>query len=1279
MLLSRAIWKARWLAILGLCLICPTLVSAQSTGGRILGRVADPTGAVLANVQVTLVNEETGVARTSTTNESGDYVFPEVPVGNYRAEFDLAGFKKNVHRGITLQLNQVLTLNMVMQIGEAKEVVEVTSEAPLVDTTTTQLGTVVNDRAIAQLPLNQRDTYQFLSLQPGVQSQVGADLYYGGNTTGSVSVNGGRGRANNFSVNGGDANDAFVNLPTVQPSPDSVEEFRILTNSFDAEYGRNSGSVVNVVTKSGTNQFHGNVYEFFRNKVLNSNGYFDTTKAKYIQNQFGGTFGGPLKKDRTFFFASYEGNRIRQGQSGDVINVPTAAERSGDFSQNALGQPFAGTFDSTTGFFANVLNTRSDPATGQTCPDAIAALGGVAPTSGANWSDVFPTNVIPVACQDPVARDLMRFIPAANIGTSQYQAVLTGSTRQDQTTLRIDHRINDRQNLTGYYYFTDVANFMPFNNFQAAGANVPGFGANSASRYQQVNISHTWTLTNAIVNEARFTYMREGQGTFNHPQTTNSVVDSCTSAAAQFCFTGFSDSTAVNSLDPSGLGNFKFGITPGLGSTREGVPDISISGGATIGNNFEGELPQVGNSFQWTDDLTVVKGNHTMKFGGDIRRMKFDQTLYFEVSGYLQYFGGGPNDPGYFVQDQSGNSTQNLYPNYLLGLPDSYQQGAAQNEHVRSNSVYLFAQDSWKIRPNLTLNYGLRWELNTPLNDIGHRVQTFRPGQSTQIYPCLDTGSNDCASEFPTGLVFPGDKGVPDGLTQTYYRSFAPRIGIAWDPWKNGKTSIRAGWGMFYNPIEQLVLEQFSAEPPFGISLGASNTLFNTPFVDQFGNVSPNGAGGPDGKHGILDPPRGQPLDWSVYRPILLFGEFQPHMRSQYSDQYNLNIQRELTKDLQLQVGYVGSQGHRLLASRDINPGNPQTCLDLQSISDATGNGNLACGAFSEDNQFIIPAGTTLPVDLHMPYGPQAVVPAGTTLTNDINLVGIRPYSSPNCNPMTGAGCPPDGTPVFTNIFAEDTVANSAYNSFQTSLLKRFSHGLQAQVAYTWSKSMDQASSFEDFLDPFNPKKTRSLSLYDARHRFVLSYYWELPISKKSGFAGFALNGWAVSGITQFQSGFPIHVLSYDDQDLTGNAGIGFSSPTVPDQIAKFHKLDPHGAGNRGFDPNSFTANGSDPTQPPCSAGAVFNCYQPTLLGRTGTAPRTICCGPGLNNSDVSLQKNTSINERFRTEFRLDVFNVANHTKFYNPDGNITDGPDFGRVKRAGPPRLMQFALKLYF
>src|ERR1700687_5055356 len=357
MLSLRPRWYVVCLAI-AISSSIPTLLSAQGTAGRIVGRVADSSGAILPGTKVTLVNKATNVSRDTKTNDNGDYDFVEVPVGTYRLEFDLTGFKKNVRRGVSLDIHQVITLNMTMHVGATQEVVDVTSEAPLVETTSTQLGAVVGDRAVSELPLNSRDTYQFLQLQPGVMSTAGSSnsIVYGSNNAGAVSVNGGRGRSNNFSVNGGDANDQFVNLPTVQPSPDSIQEFRVLTNTFDAEYGRNSGSVVNVITKSGSNAVHGNLYEFFRNTVLNANPYclaavdgVTCDKPQSNQNQFGGTFGGPIVKDRTFFFASYEGRRVRQGITSPLVFVPTASERpsaSPLFSDFSSESPLAGTWTS---------------------------------------------------------------------------------------------------------------------------------------------------------------------------------------------------------------------------------------------------------------------------------------------------------------------------------------------------------------------------------------------------------------------------------------------------------------------------------------------------------------------------------------------------------------------------------------------------------------------------------------------------------------------------------------------------------------------------------------------------------------------------------------------------------------------------------------------------------------------------------------------------------------------------------------------------------------------
>jgi len=1254
----RARWTALCLALV-LSLLLPTFLSAQGASGRILGRVADPSGAVLAGVKVTLVNQATGISRDALTNDSGDYNFVEVVPGTYTLQYELKGFKKNVQKDVIVDVNQVVTLNSALQIGTSQETVEVTSEAPQVDTTSTQLGAVINDRSVNELPLNTRDTYQFLQLQPGVQAQLGSSgtLFAGTSDAGSVSVNGGRTRANNFNVNGGDANDQFVNTPTIQPTPDSVEEFRVITNTFDAEYGRNSGSVVNVITKSGTNAFHGNVYEYFRNTVLDARGYPDTSKPQLNQNQFGGTFGGPIKKDRSFFFLSYEGRRIRDGVPGQLLNVPTTPEFGGDFS-DVGGFTNGGSI--TSPFVAQVLDGRSgcDAALGLPAGGIYAAGGGTTFTS-VPWSSVFPAGVIPTACQDPVAANLLqRYVPAANTGANQYQVVPVGTINADQFTARFDHRINDHQSLTVYYYFNDGRELDPYNEFEAAGASLPGFGSYNNARDQQWDINHTWTINNALVNEAHFTYMREGELGYLKNQTSDAVTASCSGSASAYCFTGLSDSSTIQNAFGTAA---NLGITTGLSSNLTGVPFVNISGGASFGNNFEGFLPQVGNSFQWSDELSWVKGTHTFKFGVDIRRARFDQFYYYNVNGEFTFDNSGPN------AIIPGDGDQ--YAEFLLGLADTYSQGSGQREDVRSTSVFPFVQDSWKIKPNLTLNYGLRWEFTPPPTDISGHVETFRPGQNSSVYPCGITNSTSywqglgianptCANTGtePTGLVVPGDPGVPAGMTTTYYKAFAPRIGIAYSPGRDAKTSIRAGWGLFYNPIEELVLAQFGAEPPFGGSSYFSDTFFNTPFVNQGDFTSPNPF------NGIITPTKGAPTDLSLFRPILLYGEFQPHLRSQYTSQYNLTVQRELTNSMMLQIGYVGSEGHRLLASHDINPSNPQSCLDIINIAAAnpaavSSYGAAAtCGPTVEDSQWsvTIPAG----YPFHMPNG---TILNGTGQT--INLVGLRPYSSPNCNPLlpaatAGTGCPFDGIPVFSSIFAEDTIANSSYNALEMMLQKRFSHGLQFQAAYTFSKSLDDGSTFEETLDPFNFNASRALSIFNSAQRFVVSYDWELPIRKYQGFAGRVLDDWEVSGITQFQSGFPIRLNTEDDTELIDSTFfLGTEAPSLngPLQI-----LNPKKNGGFYLNYNQF----SDP--PP----GQFN---------NGTQ-RTLCCGPGLADWDFSIHKKIAFSENRYFQFRAEIFNVFNRTNFSNPDGGYSDGPtEFGKITSAGDPRLLQFALKYFF
>ena len=1339
------------LGAIAVALLCGAPRASAQTGGRIRGTVTDPSGGAVAAATVQLINQATHATREVQSAENGEYIFIEVPVGTYEIDVTQAGFKKYARKGIGLDLNQVISVDIALQLGTSSETVEVTGAPPVVDTTSTQLGKVVNDRAATELPLNTRDTYQLLQLQPGVQSQLGSNLFYGSSDSGVVSVNGGRGRSNNYEVNGGDANDVFVNLPAIQPSPDAIEEFRILTNTFDAEFGRNSGAVVNVVTKSGTNTIHGDAYDFFRNTVLDAGNFFDNAngvpRAVFKQNQFGATLGGPLKKDKTFIFGSYEGRRTRQGISSGQVTLPTGqvtaagatGELGGDFSGIGTQTQFYGSL--VDPFFAGILAGRSGGACNTDATNQEAAnpfmgyTGGIA--AGVPYAEIFPGKKIPTSCFDPTAVSLLNYLPSgANPSTGIVDTAPIQRVRGDQFTLRFDHQLTASQQLAVYYYFDDSFTFQPFSFFQAAGANVPGFGDNGTTRFQQWNVSHTWTLGASAVNEARFTYFREGQKQLDHPVNVSSDGTAHTvcqqpgpfpTVASANCF---QDPTLPTSA----------GITTTLPG-HAGVPNIAVSGGFNIGNNFEGELPQVGNVFSWSDNYSRIIGKHSLKFGGDVSRERFDQNLFFETTGLQTILsvqdlcqpGINPDTknctPIIFGNDDVGFADS--YANYLLGFVNTYNQGGNQGENLRNTMVALFAQDSWKIKPNVTLNYGLRWELNTPYGDNGHRLQTFRPGAIDTTFNCqlsasypsgvanpdngillaASGGDTNCNpgggadSVFPLGLVFPGDKvngqAVPEGVTQTYYKSFAPRVGLAWSPgatsgWLKkltggpGKSSVRMGWGIFYNPIEQLVLEQFSAEPPYGGSNTLFSTLLNTPFEFASGGVCAAsfptlpGCPGLDGSvpapnpfGGRLSPPRGSNVDWSQFRPIVAFGEFQPNLRSQYSEQYNFTIQRELAKDLVFQIGFVGTQGHRLLLTHDLNAGNPQTCLDLAAVL-GTFSG---CGPFGADFNYFIPANTLPPgVVFHLPYtnsstgtGPNVPCPYFNAPSsclvvgpnpNPITIAGTRPFSSPFCQPTgptSGTGCPPD-IPVFSSIFVQDTVGNSAYNSLQASLDKRYSHGLQFQAAYTFSKSLDNASSFENIVNPFNARASRSLSLFHATHRFVFSPVWELPIPKHEGLTGKVANGWQVSGIVTYQTGFPIRLLSGDDTELT-TSDADFEPVGQLQVVAPAQFLNPH---------NNVTSSGQHLFFNPAS-------FQDSALGTFGNGPRALCCGPGISQSDISIEKKTPISEKLNTEFRAEFYNAFNHTQFLTPDGNFSHTATFGSVSSARDPRLIQFALKILF
>lgn len=1214
-----------------------TAARSQSTT-EIRGRVQDDSHHPVTSAFVMITEHDTSLMRAATTDPSGEFAFPALPVGTYALRVTAEGFANFESPDLRASIGAVVRLEITLGREASRgsgTAAAVAGHSP-VEAGNAQLGVVMSEVEVNELPLQSRDAFDLLQLQPGVQSTIGTNLFYGSNLPGVVSVSGARTRSNNYEVNGGYSADQMVNSPSIEPSPDTISEFRVISHNYDAAYGRNSGSILDVVTKSGSAKFHGSVYEFFRSTRLNSKGYFDVIVPEFKLNEFGTTIGGPIRANRTFVFGSYEGHRERQGITSIPVPVPSAAEREGDFS---AGPTFSGTLSDAT--VAQALSNRAG------CSNAVIKNGGAAIAAGTSYAAIFPGNVIPAACFDATALDLMgQFVPLANSVNGIFIAAPKAMIRKDQGTLRLDHNLTGQQQLSFYYYGNDTSDDEPFSYFLGQGSTLPGFGTTTNTRYQQFNLSHSWTVTAKTINEMRFVYYREGEGSLLAPGRTNLVQDSCKQVPASECFN--------NPTDPA------LGIHPGYGAQHEGVPFVSVSGGFAYGNNPNGNFSQTGNVYQAQETYIRIFGRHTAKFGAALGNRRLHQFYFYDINGGYQFLGGGPNDVGF----------SDLLPNYLLGLPDSFFQGSANAVDARSMEVDLFAQDSWKLRPNLTLNYGLRWELNPPYEDGRNRIQTFHPGQATTVFPCVLnatdpvtalTGSTDCSpsgparSVFPLGLVVPGDSGVPSGLTGEYKKAFAPRFGVAWSPnWTNGllgrisgepgSMSVRLGWGVFYDTVEELMFgENLIAQPPFGGSSDLSNVFFNTPFLGQNGSIAPNPF------HGFVDPQPGTPVDFAQYRPITLYGNLPTDLRSPYAEQYHLTVQRALSAGTLLQLGYVGSQGHRLTATLDQNYGLAQPCLDINRIP------GMSCGPFGADNAYSIPAGA-IPagVTIHLPYGSVASVTGPNAMP--ITLVGLRHYSSPYCEPTTGVGCPPDGVPVFASLFSNQVIASSSYNSFQGLLNRKFKHGLQFLASYTWSKSIDDASSFENSINPIDPRRSRSLSLFDARSRLAFSNYWEIPVNGSRPRTRCVFGGWALASILTIQSGFPIRMTSSSDEELMNS--FDFETAGEPQQIAPFRRLSPQHSGGYYFDPSSFTN---------------------APLGQIGNTPRTLCCGPGISNLDLGVHKSFPLTEGVKLGFRTDFFNTLNHTQFYNPDGNITDGGSFGQVSQARNPRLIQLALRLSF
>lgn len=1186
--------------------------NAQQLYARIRGQVLDQTKATIPEAQVSATNVGTNEIRKVTSQADGTYEFIDLPIGTYNLTVTKDGFQTYVATGIALVVNQVYVLNPMLQVGAKATTVTVEAAKTQVETTSMQLGGTIEAPTIVDMPLNGRNWVQLQQLQTGV---VAASDRFGTN----YATNGSQSQQNSYLINGTDSNDLPLNTPLIIPSPDAISEFRMVTNTINPEYGRNSGAILDAVIKSGTNKFHGDAFEFYRDTFLNTENFFQRASGVPVfhQHQYGGTIGGPVWKDHTFFFFSYQGTKNRVpggGGSTQVFTTGPTGQLGGVFG--AAGH-FGGTTVSPIPLFGDSSST---------CP----VSGGVKCAAGTLYSSLFGTGSIPTQDFNSLSNSLVSaFVPAPNCNTTFFCFNPNTTADTKQYIYQINENIGQHDTLwfDGFQQPSKTSQDLPF-----TGASLPGFSQINTSNEKQFTFAENHIFSSNTLNEFRVGYTR----------------------------LNFVAVLPTKPVLPASLG---FNITP-QDAAGAGAPLVGVTSYFTLGFSNNGPQPRIDQTKQVTDNFSHIYGRNTMKFGAEFRDFWVTNPFFFDNNGAYSFGGSGQFTTGDTAAD------------FLLGYPDGYSQSGGGFIDARAKELYSYAQDEFKLRSDLTLTFGMGYQIDTPLKDIfnkGIAINCFIPGQqSTQF------------STAPIGLNFPGDPGCSTAGYSTHYNDFAPRLGFAWAPnlgrisGNQGNFSIRGGFGMYYNRSEEELTLQNLLAPPFslfdsgiGDAPNFGNPSFKAPFtdvqcIDQTGaaiaGCSPvnGGAASIANKYPFTPPQPGAVVDFTFFEPFSL-NLLDPQERIPTAYNYNLTAQRELPGQVILSVGYVGSIARHLLAVHELNPLHNSTVCAIDP-------GCAHRGTSFERTETIDP--TT--VSSSNPTG----TPCGTAVGDSgraCMLVGQDPFYYPIA----------DGS-LYPSLAMQSTMTNSNYNSLQVSANKALSHGLTFLASYTWSHSLDMGSSYENSsgatgLDPFNFRSFYGDSAFDARHRFVFSYdYLMGSLSHVAGFHWMPSkigSGWHVAGITTFQRGFPITVSDSGFTSLQCNQDEFYSCWDRPSVVSRLQFENPR----------TPLAN---------VAGALVSCatgltchnywfnpndFARAALGTVGNAGRNNFHAPGINNWDMALMKDTKFTESTSLELRMDFFNLMNHTQFNSVASGNVRSSNFGRLTGAANGRLMQLAAKFYF
>ena len=805
---------------------------AAQSGTAIFGTVTDSTGAVVGNAELTATNASTGVAERVKSNSSGYYIFLDLRPGTYKINCVIAGFETVERTGILLEVDRRARVDVTLRVGEVKQVMEVEGSVSTVDTASSTVKDVVDTHRMDELPLNGRNALSLQAILPGA-IQMGSGSAATGtalNTNLVFSVNGTRPSSSAYVLDGGLNMEMYNNVPAAFPNPDTLQEFSILQNGYSAVNGRNAGAVINMVTKSGTNQLHGVLYDFLRNNDFDARNFFSPIVSPLHRNQFGGNFGGPVVvphlykgRDRTFFFFGFESTRQTLGQTSSSTVVPTALERQGDFSQSFVRGKLISVAPPNT---VTIQNPTGTP---------------------------YPGNIIPASQLDPVALAFTKaFLPLPNSPGNIYTYNLSLPTNDYQVVTRIDHSISDKNKLSVRYFWDD--------NFNLTNYAVPAFNGSNNWITHNVTVNDTHIFTPALVNAATLTVARNNF--IRAPQ-----VSTPANWAALGCTV-----TCVPLAPPNIPTDWIVGINNGLG--------------LGIATNYLSHMM----NYQFIDTMSWTKGNHLIQFGGDIAKVRRNGRENFDT------------DPGFSFNGQATGPAGYGYADFYVGAAASVYQNSPISAYQYKWTPFLYVQDDWRISRKLTLNLGVRWEPYITVKDAYGENTAFRAGQQSTVYPLA-----------PLGYLFPGDKGI-DGLGVIPNRldRFSPRIGFAYDPFGNGKTSIRGGYGIFSDTIQLVSLNSNGTSQPFSYGL----TTFNVQLSNPYGN-------NPQQLQFLENYTRAntaaQRATKAFYLPLTVMS-MNPDFTSAYVQQWNLNVQHELPKKIVLTVAYLGNKGSHLHVSQNVNP-----------------------------------------------------------------------------------------------------------------------------------------------------------------------------------------------------------------------------------------------------------------------------------------------------------------------------------------------------------------------